>query len=554
MKFAKLVDYLEDVESTQASLEKIDILAELYSESGEDLEDVVMISLGRISPAWEDLDLGVSSKTLVKVISKASGRKEREVEEVWKTEGDLGDAAEEMIAGKTQQRLMTRELDVEDVMNKLRKVSEMEKDGISQSVNQDKKQKMLADLLSSADPKDARYLARIILENLRIGIGEGTVRDALDKAFLEGERSEDVQRAYDYANDFRRVASAAREGVEELEKIDLELYRPVKSMLAQKVESIEDGFDAVGRPAAVDAKYDGMRAQIHVKDGEAKIFTRRLENVTKQFSDVKKYVEAHVDAENCIIDSEIVGMREGEVIPFQKLSQRIKRKYDIERLKKEIPVEVRPFDILYLDRSSLMNETYEERWEKLEQVIEENDKVKLADRIVTSEEAEVNSMQQDSLGLGHEGVMMKALDAPYKPGSRVGYMVKLKPVMETLDLVIIGGQWSEGRKSGWLGRLKLGCWNEKTGEYEMVGRMSSGLTDKQLEEVTERLKPLILSEEGRDVELRPEVILEVEYEEIQESPTYDSGYALRFPRLKQFRDDKEQADSKEKLEALYEGQ
>ena len=553
MKFSKLVDHLEKVESTQASLEKIEFLSDLYSESGEDLEDVVMLSLGRISPAWKDLDLGISSKSLVDIISQASGRKEKGVEEVWKTSGDLGDAAEEMIENKKQQRLMTNELTVEKVMERLQRVSEMEKQGISQSVSQDKKKKMLADLLSSAEPEEARYLARMMLENLRIGIGEGTVRDALDSAFLDGENSELVQQAYDYSNDFRRVAQASREGVEELEKIDLELFRPVKSMLAQKVENIEEGFETVGKPAAVDYKYDGLRAQIHVKDGEVKIFTRRLENITDQFPDVKKFVESQVDSKNCIIDSEIVGMKDGEVIPFQRLSKRIKRKYEIEKLRNEIPVELRPFDLIY-EQDSLMEEPYSERWSRLESIIDENEDVRLADHVETSEVEEVNEMQQASLGENHEGVMMKSLDAEYKPGSRVGYMVKLKPVMETLDLAIIGAQWSEGRKSGWLGRLKLGCWNEENQEYEMVGRMSSGLTDEQLEEVTERLKPLIKSEDGRDVELRPEVLVEVEYEEIQESPTYNSGFALRFPRLKSFRDDKEKADSKEKLENLYDSQ
>ncbi len=553
MKFSKLVDHLEKVESTQASLEKIEFLSDLYRESDDDLEDVVMLSLGRISPAWKDLDLGISSKSLVDIIAQASGRKEKEVEEVWKTSGDLGDAAEEMIENKKQQRLMTNKLTVEKVMERLQKVSEMEKQGISQSVSQDKKKKMLADLLSSAEPEEAKYLARMMLENLRIGIGEGTVRDALDSAFLDGENSELVQQAYDYSNDFRRVAKASREGVEELEKIDLELFRPVKSMLAQKVENIEEGFETVGKPAAVDYKYDGLRAQIHVKDGEVKIFTRRLENITDQFPDVKKFVESQVDSKNCIIDSEIVGMKDGEVIPFQRLSKRIKRKYEIEKLRNEIPVELRPFDLIY-EQDSLMEEPYSERWSRLESIIDEDEDVKLADHVETSEVEEVNEMQQASLGENHEGVMMKSLDAEYKPGSRVGYMVKLKPVMETLDLAIIGAQWSEGRKSGWLGRLKLGCWNEENQEYEMVGRMSSGLTDEQLEEVTERLKPLIKSEDGRDVDLRPEVLVEVEYEEIQESPTYNSGFALRFPRLKSFRDDKEEADSKEKLENLYDSQ
>ncbi|MFP4038274.1 MAG: ATP-dependent DNA ligase [Candidatus Nanohaloarchaea archaeon] len=553
MEFSRLVDYLEKVESTQANLEKTDHLAQLFQESGDELEDVVMLSLGRVSPRWEDLDLGVSSKTLVKIISKASGRREEEVEELWKTSGDLGDAAEKMIEGKKQQRLMNRDLTVENVAERLRKVAEMNQEGLSQSVDQDKKQKQLADLLSSAEPEEARYLARIILENLRIGIGEGTVRDALDRAFLDGENSEEVQRAYDYSNDFRKVASATRKGLESLQEIDLELFRPVNSMLAQKVDTIEEGFETVGEPAAVDFKYDGLRAQIHVKDGEARIFTRRLENVTEQFPDVKACVEEQVDAENCIVDAEVVGVKDGEVIPFQRLSKRIKRKYDIEKLRREIPVEVRPFDLIYLEES-LMEAPYSERWEQLESVVEESEDLKLVDHTVTSEKERVNEMQQESLSQNHEGVMMKSMEARYKPGKRVGYMVKLKPVMETLDLAVIGAEWSEGRKSGWLGRLKLGCWNEESREYEMVGRMSSGLTDKQLEEITERLKPLIESEDGRDVELRPEVILEVEYEEIQASPSYESGYALRFPRLKQFRDDKEEADSKEKVEALFEGQ
>ena len=222
-------------------------------------------------------------------------------------------------------------------------------------------------------------------------------------------------------------------------------------------------------------------------------------------------------------------------------------------MRQEIPVEVRPFDLLYHE-SSMMKKPYNDRWSELEDIVEESDDLKLVDHIETSEEEEVNKIRQESLEKGHEGVMMKALDAEYKPGSRVGYMIKLKSVMETLDLAIIGAQWSEGRKSGWLGRLKLGCWNENKQDYEMVGRMSSGLTDKQLEEVTERLKPLITSEDGRDVELRPKVIVEVEYEEIQRSPNYESGYALRFPRLKAFRDDKEEADDKEKLENLYDSQ
>ncbi|QKQ98030.1 ATP-dependent DNA ligase [Candidatus Nanohaloarchaea archaeon] len=556
MKYSKLVETYQQLDQTQATLEKTDILAELFEESRDDLDYVVLLALGRIYPEWMEPEIGVSSQTMVDIIHQATGRGKDEVEEVWKEKGDLGFAAEEMVENKTQQKLMTKTLTVESVIERLRKVAEMDKEGLSQSVNMDKKKKEIADLISNAEPVEACYITRTVLNHLRLGIGEGTVRDALDEAFFDGEYSEDIQRAYDFTNDFSRVAEACQKGLEEVNSLDIELFRPIKSMLAKKVDTIEEGFDTVGKPAAIDYKYDGMRAQIHVKDGEVKVFTRRLEDVTKQFPDVVEAVEEKVESDNCIIDSEIVGYdpEDGGMIPFQKLSKRIKRKYDIQKLRKEIPVEVRPFDLIY-DEKSLLERSYSERWSLLQEEVEEEENIlRLVDHEETSEEETVQEMQQRSLSEGHEGIMMKSLDAEYKPGSRVGYMVKLKPVMETLDLAIIGAKWSEGRRSGWLGRLYLGCYDEENDEYLEVGRMATGLTDEQFEEITEKLKPLITKEEGRKVEVRPEVIVEAEYEEIQESPEYSSGYALRFPRMKQFREDKEEADSLEKVKNLYKDQ
>ncbi|MFB6241663.1 MAG: ATP-dependent DNA ligase [Candidatus Nanosalina sp.] len=556
MDFSEIAETFEDLESTQKNLEKTSILAELFEEADDELPEVVLLASGEPFPEWKNMDLGVSSKTLVKIISKATGRQDSEIEEIWKNEGDLGLAAEKMVEKKTQQKLMTKELTVEKVVQRLQKVAEMEAQGLSQSVNQDKKQKELADLISSADPKEARYLARIIINNLRLGVAEGTIRDALAEEFFEGEHSEEIQKAYDFSNDFAEVAKACQEGLEHLEDIELELERPIKSMLAKKVETIEDGFDEVGKPAAIDYKYDGMRAQVHVKEGDVTVFTRRLEDVTEQFPDVVEAVEEHVDSDNCIIDTEIVGYdpEDGGMIPFQKLSKRIKRKYDIQKLKAEIPVTVRPFDLIYLDEPILEDE-YSKRWEKLNEIVEEEEKeMKMVDHAVTDEAEKVQEMQQQSLGEGHEGIMMKNLEAEYKPGNRVGYMVKLKPTMETLDLAIVAAKWSEGRRSDWLGRLFLGCYDEENDEYKEVGKMATGLTDEEFQEITEKLEPLITKEEGRKVEVRPEVIVEVEYEEIQESPTYSSGYALRFPRMKQFREDKEEADSLEKVKNLYEDQ
>ena len=556
MEFSKIAEAFEKLDQTQKTLEKTDILAELFEESGEQLPQVVLLCTGTPFPAWKDLDLGVSSKTLVKIISKATGRSEDEVEKEWKEQGDLGLAAETMVEKKTQQRLMTQEITVEKAFDRMQKVAEMESEGLNSSVNQDKKQKELADLISSSEPREAKYLARIIINNLRLGVGEGTIRDALSEAFFDGEHVEQIQQAYDFSNDFAEVAKACTEGLEALNSLELELYRPVKSMLAKNVDTIEEGFEEVGRPASINYKYDGMRAQIHVKDGEVTVFTRRLDDVTEQFPDVVEAVEENIESENCILDTEVVGYdpEDGGMIPFQKLSKRIKRKYDIQKLKQEIPVEVRPFDLIYLDEP-ILKRPYSERWKKLKSIVNEEEKeLRLVDYAQTSEEEKVGEMQQKSLSEGHEGIMMKNMEAEYKPGNRVGYMVKLKPVMETLDLAIVGAKWSEGRRSDWLGRLFLGCYDEENDEYLEVGKMATGLTDEQFKEITEKLKPLITNEDGRKVDVRPEVIVEVEYEEIQESPTYSSGYALRFPRMKQFREDKEQADSLEKVKGLYENQ
>ncbi|MFB6203001.1 MAG: ATP-dependent DNA ligase [Candidatus Nanohaloarchaea archaeon] len=556
MRYSRLVRTYRKLESTQKTLEKTDIMAELFMEAGEDLQRVVLLCLGRPYPAWKNAELGISSKTMMKIIREASGASEDRIEDLWREKGDLGSAAEEILeSGGGQQSLMQKELTVKRVVEKLHRVASMEEESLG-SVSMDKKRKEVAALLNDAGPEEARYLVRTFIENLRLGVGEGLVRDALDQAFFEGQHAEDIQRAYDVTNDFTTVAEACREGIEEVRSLEMELFRPVKSMLAKKVETIEEGFETVGKPAAVDYKYDGMRAQIHSDGDEIKVFTRRLENVTEQFPDVVEAVRDHVDAESYVLDTEVVGYdpEDGSSIPFQKLSKRIKRKYDIQKLKDQIPVEVRPFDVIYLD-GPILDTEYRERLDRLEDIVDEEENVlRLASHERTSEEEEVNRMQQRSLDEGHEGIMMKNLDAEYKPGSRVGYMVKLKPVMETLDLAIIGGEWSEGRRTGWIGSLRLGCYSEEDDEYREVGKMATGLTDEQLEEITERLKPLIVSEDGREVEVRPEVIVEVEYEEIQESPNYSSGYALRFPRLKAFRDDKEEADSLQKVKELYEDQ
>jgi len=370
-----------------------------------------------------------------------------------------------------------------------------------------------------------------------------------------------IQRAYDVTNDFGKVAKIAKEkGMKGLLEIDLTVGVPINVMLYKKAKNINDAFNTVGKPCACEYKYDGFRLQIHRKGESIKLITRRLEDVTNQFPDVVDSVKKNIDSEDYIIDCEIIGIdpKTKKWLPFQNISQRIKRKYEITRMTKEIPVVVKIFDAMEIGGKNLLNETFSERREMLTKIVkEEKDKINLAKQIILSDENEVGKFYEESLAQGNEGIMMKNLDAPYKPGSRVGYGVKIKPVMESLDLAIIGAEWGEGKRSGWLTSYTIACIDED-GNFLEIGKVGTGLKEKETEglsfaEMTEELKDKIISSKGRQVTIKPETVLEIEYEEIQKSPNYKSGFALRFPRIKSKRDDMraEEISTIEQVEELY---
>jgi len=333
-------------------------------------------------------------------------------------------------------------------------------------------------------------------------------------------------------------------------------------MLAQKAEDMDGARSDLGDDTGevlLETKYDGIRAKLHGVDDDVRMFTRRLEEVTTQFPDVIEAVTEAMDAESFILEAEVVGYdpETGDVVPFQELSQRIKRKYDIEEVAEEIPVTVDVFDCLLLDGDSLLDESLRKRLKLLNEAFEPIDnRIERANYERTTAVSTADGFYETVVAADHEGVMVKNLDAPYQPGSRVGYQLKVKSTMEPLDLVVTRAKWSEGRKSDFLGRPYLACRDESDGSLKEVGRMHTGFTDAQLEEFTDLVEPLIQDIEGREAALDPEVVLEVEYEEIQQSPKYNSGYALRFPRLSRIRTDlgPSNADTYKRIERLYKNQ
>ena len=322
---------------------------------------------------------------------------------------------------------------------------------------------------------------------------------------------------------------------------------------------IEDAFERVGKPCAFEYKYDGFRLQIHKNNNKIKLFTRRLEDVTPQFPDVVEVINDHIKANNFILDSEIIGIdpKTKKWLPFQSISQRIKRKYDIETIKKTVPVIVNLFDAIMLNDKNLLKIAFKDRRKALEKVTKQSkNKIELAAQLVTDGRKEAEDFYAEALKKGNEGVMVKNLEAPYKPGSRVGYGVKVKPVMETLDLVIVGAEWGEGKRSSWLSSFTIAC--QDNGEFLEIGKVGTGIKEKSeegtsFEELTKLLKPLIINEKGKSIFVKPKIIIEINYEKIQKSPTYSSGYALRFPRLVKLRIDKGLHDVSdiEFIEQLY---
>jgi len=560
MEYSALVELYEDLEATAADTELIERIARALEEAdSETVPLLVTLLQGRPFVAWDDRDLGVSSSLTRTAISKATGHDEATIEDWWRETGDLGSAAAKAVANERQQTLFGQTLSVEEVQSTLERIADFEGEG-----SQDRKISAIAGLLSDADPATAKYVVRTVLGHLRIGVGEGVMRDAIATGFLSGteEDTAAVEHGYQVTNDYRVVAETARtEGREGLEDLEVAVGRPIDVMLAEKADSIEDGIDRVAaEPDAVLAeyKYDGVRAQIHVDGETVEVFTRRLTNVTEQFPDVVAAVREGIDADTAILEGEIVAYdpETGDMVPFQRLSKRIKRKYDVEAATESIPVTLYLFDAMYVEES-LLSAPLQERIEVLESVMENSPgELERAANRVTGDRSELESFYESALAEGQEGLMLKNAAASYQPGSRVGYMMKVKPTLETLDLVVVRATYSEGRRSNQLGRLYLGCRNEETGTYEEIGRLSTGFTDEELAEVTERLEPLILDTEGRDVTLEPSVVLEVEFEELQESPEYGSGFALRFPRFVGFRDDlaPADADTLERVTRLYESQ
>lgn len=544
MRYSDIVEVYEQLEATSKGLEKTKIISDFLKKIEKEPR-VIYLILGRVFPDYDERELGISDQLAIKAIEKAAGVKKEEIIKNFKSFGDLGKATESIMQNKRQTTLSSTRLTIQKILENLRKLPELQGKGTIE-----KKLALIVELLNSASPKESKYIIRTVLGDLKVGVGSGLIRDAIVEHCFKPkdikekkEKAELVQSAFDKATDFAEVFEKACK--DKLDEINLSPGKPVKVMLFPKAKNVEDAFRIVGKPAAFEYKYDGFRMMINKdKRGDIKIFTRRLDNVTKQFPDAVKYVKENVKAESFIIDGEAVGYdpKTKQYKPFQAISQRIKRKYDIEKLEKELPIELKVFDIIYHNGNSLIDSTFEDRRKVLKKIVNEKKyKLVLADQLITSDKEEAEKFYQKALDEGQEGLMAKNLKAPYKPGARVGYAVKLKPEAQDFDLIITGAEWGTGKRAGWLTSYDVSCSSDQ-GLLE-IGKVSTGLKEKpeqglSFEEMTRKLKRLITEEKGKHIKVKPEIVVTVGYQNIQKSPTYTSGYALRFPRIKMLRPDR----------------
>jgi DNA ligase-1 len=387
---------------------------------------------------------------------------------------------------------------------------------------------------------------------MRTGFHEGLMEQAVAKAFQVSLSV--VQAANMALGDIGDVAALAKSsGESDLQKVEFQVFRPVKLMLALVADDVKTALDEHGGITAFEFKYDGARVQIHKKGRETRVFSRRLTDVTESLPEV---VEAanEIAAKEAIVEGEVVAIDcAGAPIPFQHLMRRFKRVHGITSESKTIPLKLYLFDVLYLNGQRSIQLPYVRRREILSEI---SGKIPLSAQLTTSSVHEAQSFLDEAIKAGHEGVMAKRLDSPYTPGIRGSGWLKVKPVLDPLDLVITAAEWGYGRRHNWLSDYYLAARDSETGEFLVLGKTFKGLTDAEMVELTKRLESLKVSDEGHRVRVLPKIVVEVAYNEIQRSPKYKSKMALRFARITRIREDKspEQADSIQRVRAIYERQ
>ena len=578
MEFSTLAEIFQRMEKTSKRIELTDILVELLKKTPKEiLPNVVYLLQGIIRPNFEGVELGIAEKLAIHAISKSSGLSIKKIEDDYREGGDLGLTASNILKLKTQTTFTVEKITVERVYDTLFKIAKLEGKG-----SQDLKIKYISSMLNDATPVEAKFVMKILLGTLRLGVAENTVMDALAIAFTgKKENKEEIENAYNVSSDLGKVSLVvATDGIEEIKKFKITLFSPIRPMLADRVKSEAEAIKKMPQLFAAEFKLDGERVQIHKQMNKIILFSRRLENITQYYPDIIENIGKSINVDEGIFEAEIVPINEntGEFLPFQELMHR-RRKHKLEKAVLQYPITVNFFDVLYFDDRSCLNLEYTKRREILEKVVKEDNFSKLVPTLLVKNENEIEDFLENSINSGCEGLMLKTPNAGYRAGARGSNWLKLKreyrnELGDSLDLVVIGAYFGRGRRTGLYGTLLLGTYNPENDTFPSICKVGTGFTDESLDQLYQILSNKVIlkknsrvvSEMEADVWLEPELVLEVVASEITLSPIHktglnlvrkDTGFALRFPKFTgKIRYEKavEDASTHDEVLALYKNQ
>ena len=575
MKFSIISDAFQQMEATTKRLELTDILVKLIQEIPEDvIAKAIYLIQGKLRPNFEGVELGIAEKLVMRAMSKSSGIPLKKIEDDYNKGGDLGQTAENILQQKIQTTFASEVITLEKVYDTLFKISKLEGKG-----SQEMKMKYVSSMLNDATPQESKFILKILLGTLRLGIAENTVMDALAIAFTgKKENREIIENSYNVSSDLGKVAEViSTGGVEEIEKFQIKLFSPIRPMLADRIKSGEETVEKFQEKFAAEYKLDGERAQIHKQKDKIEIFSRSLEIITSYYPDIVEKISKLIISEDVILEAEVVAMNSnsGDFLPFQELMHR-RRKYEIEEAVTKYPITVNFFDVLFSEGKNCMDMRYEERRELLEKIIKQDDFARLIPMSIIESKEQVLEVLENSINSGCEGLMLKHLDSTYRAGIRGSNWLKLKreyqnELGDSLDLVVVGAFFGKGRRTGKYGTLLLSTYNDEEDVFPSICKVGTGFTDESLDQlyqilspkVTLKKNPRIVSEMEADVWFEPELVIEIVASEITQSPIHKTaldkikegtGLALRFPKFTgKIRTEKnsEDASTDEEVIALY---
>ena len=578
MRFSEIADTFEKMSATTKRLELTQHLVELFQKTPpEIISKIVYLIQGKLRPDFEGVELGLAEKLAIHALAKSSGIAIKKINSVYAEDGDLGSTAAKILEQKTQTTFLAQDITAERVYETLYKIAKLEGQR-----SQDMKMKYVSSLLNDATPQEAKFILKIAMGTLRLGIADNTVMDALAISFTGAkDNREKLEAAYNVSSDLGTVAETiSRKGLDGLEEFHVKVFSPIRPMLAERVKSEAEAIEKLGSGFAAEYKLDGERVQIHYKENKVVLYSRRLENITSYYPDILENIPKALKTTDVILEAEAVAINQdsGEFLPFQELMHR-RRKYDIDRIVEKYPITVNLFDVLYLNGQDLLNEPYKTRRKKLVEITNEDDYTKIVTQTLVHTENEIEDFLENGINAGCEGLMLKVLDAPYRAGARGNNWLKLKreyrnELGDSLDLVVIGAFFGKGRRTGKYGTLLLASYNQDKDTFESICKVGTGFTDENLDQfyqilqdkVTLKKNPRIESGMEPDVWFEPELVIEIVASEITLSPVHTtaknsirsgSGLALRFPKFTgKIRMEKapEDASTDQEVIALYKNQ